>query len=151
MGGPPSVTFSDTYVVKIGNVIAIRSKPLFYQKLVDDIYSGRKIGNNDLFRRLNNYHPSTELAIELNPNRFLDTKLTGKVQNYHHYEPLKLQTVISKIQLMAIFIVQKRISSNFDKEIPLMKENFKKADYPLRFINTVINELWVKIIKMKVL
>ena len=54
MGGPPSVTFSDTYVVKIGNVIAIRSKPLFYQKLVDDIYSGRKIGNNDLFRRLNN-------------------------------------------------------------------------------------------------
>ena len=32
-----------------------------------------------------------------------------------------------------------------------MKENFKKADYPLRFINTVINELWVKIIKMKVL
>ena len=116
MGGPPSVTFSDTYVVKIGNVIAIRSKPLFCQKLVDDIYSGRKIGNNDLFRRLNNYHPSTELAIELNPNRFLNTKLTGKVQNYHHYEPLKLQTVISKIQLMAIFIVQKEFHQTLTKK-----------------------------------
>ena len=34
----------------------------------------------------------------------------------------------------------KRISSNFDKEKPLMKEKFMKADYPLRFINSVVNE-----------
>ena len=41
---------------------------------------------------------------------------------------------------MAIFVVQKRISSNSDEEIPLIKEKFMKADYPLRFINSVINE-----------
>ena len=39
---------------------------------------------------------------------------------------------------MAIFIVQK--ASNFDEEIPLIKEKFKNADYPLRFISSVINE-----------
>ena len=34
----------------------------------------------------------------------------------------------------------KRISSNFDEEISLIKEKFRKADYPLRFINSVVNE-----------
>ena len=34
----------------------------------------------------------------------------------------------------------KRILSNFDKEIPLIKEKFMKVDYPLRFINSVVNE-----------
>ena len=30
--------------------------------------------------------------------------------------------------------------SNFDEEIPLIKETFMKADYPLLFINSVVNE-----------
>ena len=34
----------------------------------------------------------------------------------------------------------KRIASNFDEEIPLIKEKFMKADYPLHFINSVVNE-----------
>ena len=34
----------------------------------------------------------------------------------------------------------KRTSPNFDEEIPLIKEKFMKADYPLHFINSVINE-----------
>ena len=34
----------------------------------------------------------------------------------------------------------KRIPSNFDEEIPLIKEKFMRADYPLRFINSVINQ-----------
>ena len=34
----------------------------------------------------------------------------------------------------------KRISSNFDEEMPVIKENFMKADYPLRFIKSVVNE-----------
>ena len=34
----------------------------------------------------------------------------------------------------------KRISSNFEEEIPLIKEKFRKADYQLRFINSVVNE-----------
>ena len=46
----------------------------------------------------------------------------------------------------------KRISSNFDEEIPLVKEKFIKANYPLRFINSVINKFQkVKNVEMKVL
>ena len=30
--------------------------------------------------------------------------------------------------------------SNFDEEIPLITEKFMKVDYPLRFINSVVNE-----------
>ena len=45
----------------------------------------------------------------------------------------------------------KRIS-NFDEEIPLIKEKFMKADYPLRFINSVVNEFQKgKNVEMKVL
>ena len=34
----------------------------------------------------------------------------------------------------------RRISPNFDEEIPLIKEKFVKTDYPLCFINSVANE-----------
>ena len=34
----------------------------------------------------------------------------------------------------------KRIPSNFDKEITLIKEKFMKTGYPLRFINSEVNE-----------
>ena len=34
----------------------------------------------------------------------------------------------------------RKISSNFEEEIPLIKEKFRMADYPLRFINSVVNE-----------
>ena len=39
MGGPLSVTFSDIYMVKMENNVVISSKPIFYQRFVDDIYS----------------------------------------------------------------------------------------------------------------
>ena len=34
----------------------------------------------------------------------------------------------------------KSISSDYDEEISLIKEKFMKAGYPLRFINSVVNE-----------
>ena len=42
MGGPLSVTFSDIYMVKTENDVIIPSKPIFYRRFVDDIYSRRK-------------------------------------------------------------------------------------------------------------
>ena len=48
--GQKTVTFSDIYVVKMENNFLIPSKPIFYQRLVDDIYSRRKIGDNVLFK-----------------------------------------------------------------------------------------------------
>ena len=41
MGGPLSVTFSDIYMVKMENDVVIPSKPIFYRRFVDDIYSRR--------------------------------------------------------------------------------------------------------------
>ena len=32
------------------------------------------------------------------------------------------------------------MSSNLDEEIPLIKETFMKADYPLPFVSSVVNE-----------
>ena len=77
MEGPLSVTFSDIYMVKMENDVVIPSKPIFYRRFVDDIYSRRKLGDNVLFDRLNSYHPNIKLTIEVNASKFLDTKLTN--------------------------------------------------------------------------
>ena len=43
MGGPLSVTFSDIYMVKMENDVVIPSKPIFYRRFVDEIYSRRNV------------------------------------------------------------------------------------------------------------
>ena len=48
-GGPLSVTFSDIYMVKMGNDVVILSKPIFDNRFVDDIYSRCKLGDSVLF------------------------------------------------------------------------------------------------------
>ena len=75
--GPLSVTFSDIYMVQMENDVVIPSKPIFYHRFVDDIYSRRNLGDNVLFDRLNGYHPNIKLTIKVNPSKFLDTKLTN--------------------------------------------------------------------------
>ena len=47
--GPLSVTFSDIYMVKMGNDVVILSKPIFDNRFVDDIYSRCKLGDSVLF------------------------------------------------------------------------------------------------------
>ena len=49
IGGPLSVTFSGIYMGKMVNDVVISSKPIFYQRFVDDIYSRQKLGDNVLF------------------------------------------------------------------------------------------------------
>ena len=68
------------------NDVVIPSKPIFYHRFVDHIYSRWKLGDNVLFERLNSYHPNIKLTIEVNPSKFLDTKLiningTYKIQH----------------------------------------------------------------------
>ena len=48
VGGPLSVTFSDIYMVKIENGVVIPSKPIYYHRFVDDIYSRQKLEDNVL-------------------------------------------------------------------------------------------------------
>ena len=151
MGGPLSVTFSDIYMVKMENDVVIPSKPIFYSRFVDDIYSRRKLGDNVLFDRLNSYHPNIRLTVEVNPSRFLDTKLTNINGTYKFNVYLKNTKLPSpwtsktpkrykRNTINGDIHRLKRISSNSDEEIPLIKEKFMKGDYPLRFINSVVNE-----------
>ena len=122
MGGPLSATFSDIYLVKMENDVVDH-------RFVDDIYSRWKLRENVFFDRLNNYHPNIKLTIEVNPSRFLDTKLTninvsvnstfiGKTQNYFQHGPPKLQNAINGIQSMVIFIVQKEHHQTLTKKSP---------------------------------
>ena len=150
MGGPLSVTFSDIYMVKMENDVVIPSKPIFYRRFVDDIYSRRKLGDNVLFDRLNSYHPNIKLTIEVNPSKFLDTKLTNINGTYKfnvYWKNTKLPSPwtsktskrYERNTINGDLHRSKRISSNFDGEIPLIKEKFMKVDYLLCFINSVVN------------
>ena len=104
-----------------------------------------------MFVRLNSYHPNIKLTIEVNPSKFLDTKLaningTYKFKVYRKSINLpspwtsKTPKRYKRNTTNCDFHRSKRISSNFDEEIPLIKEMFKKSNYPLRFINIVANE-----------
>ena len=84
MGRPQSVIFSDIYMVKMENDVVIPSKPIFYRRFVDDIYSRQKLGDNVLFDWLNSYHPNIKLTIEVNSSKFLDTKHTNINDTYKY-------------------------------------------------------------------
>ena len=133
------------------NDVVIPFKSVFYHSFVDDIYSRRKLGDNVLFDRLNGYHPNNKLTIEVNPSQFLDTKLTNINGTYKfnvYWKNTKLLPPwtsktpkrYKRNTINGDLHRSKRISSNFDKEIPLIKEKLMKADYPLRFIKSVVNE-----------
>ena len=140
--GPLSVTFSDIYMVKMENDVAIPSKPTFYCRFVHDIYSRRKLGDNVLFGQLNSYHRNSKLTIEVNPSKFLDTKLTN-ISGTYKFNVFQKNTKLpspwtsktpkrcKQNTINGNLHRSKRISSNFDQEIPLIKEKFMKIDYPL--------------------
>ena len=98
--------------------------------------------------RLKNHYPNIKLTIKVNPSKFwkpnsptsmvhINSTFIGKTQNYlHHGPPKRYKRNTTNDDLYP----SKRISSNFDKEIPLIKEKFMRADYPLRFINRVVND-----------
>ena len=68
-----------------------------------EIYSKRKIGYNVLFNRLNNYYPNIKLTIELNPSKFLDTKLTSISMD------LKKIVLVVYVTLVNLSVMQKII------------------------------------------
>ena len=94
MVGPLSVTLADIHLIRTEKNIVTPLKPIFYKRCVDDIHNRRKNSiHDDLYERLNNYHPNIKLTIQINPNKFLDTeiinnegaietKCTGRQQSY---------------------------------------------------------------------
>ena len=116
-----------------------------------------------MFDRLNSYHPNIKFTIEVNPTKFLDTKLTNingayKFNGYQKNARLtspwtsKTPKCYKRNTINGDLHRSKRISSDFDEEISLIKEMFMKIEDPLRFINSVVNEFQkVENVEMKVL
>ena len=72
-GRPLSVILADIHMVRTKNEVVKPMNPPFYKRFVDDIYSRRNKSQQDvLFEDLNNFHPNIKLAIDVNPERFLD-------------------------------------------------------------------------------
>ena len=76
MGVTLSVVLSDCFMIKMEKDVVILFKPKFHQRFVDDIYRRRKrIEPDELFDKMNSYHPNIKLTIEISPKKFLDTKI----------------------------------------------------------------------------
>ena len=156
MGGPLSVTFSDIFMIKMESDIVIPHKPLFYCRFVDDIYYRRKkFQRDELFEKLNNYHPKIKLTIEVSPKKFLDTSLdlnngiyNFKVHRKTTKQPTHWSSKIPKRYKRNMILGDLhrsfRISSDFNEEIKLISHKYHRADYPKRFVNSVIKQFQEK-------
>ena len=105
-----------------------------------------------MFKKLNNYHTKIKLTIGINPPRFLDTEiviLNNEAVTFIHRKEIKLCVPwVSKVPkhykrntLLGELHPAKMISSNFQKEVKNIKEKFIKANFPLRFISSVVHSL----------
>ena len=150
MGGPLSVTFSDIYMTKMERDVVRPFNPIFYRRYVDDIYNRRKINKkDDLYEALNKYHENIKLTVEKSPSKFLDTKLiinNGIYETQVYRKETKMPThwssnIPKRYKRNAISVDlhrSKRLSSNFDTEVQIIKSKFKSVGYPLPFIDNVI-------------
>ena len=77
MAEPLSVVFYDIYMRKLEKDATLPPrKPKLYKRFVDDIFTRRKTNVLDqLLDFFNNYHPNIKLTYEVNPEKFLDTKI----------------------------------------------------------------------------
>ena len=154
VGGPPSVTLSGIHMTRTENNVVRPEKPLFYRRFVDDIIKRRKKNEQDfIFENLNKYHPKINLTIEVNPCNLLDTKIinnksnattevfrkTSKLPVYWPRVPkrYKRNAVIGDLHR------SKRISSNFEMKIKVIKLKFRNADYPPKFLSSVIHQFFI--------
>ena len=129
-----------------------RIKPQFYKRFADDIINKRYEDQSDnLFQELHSNHPKIKYIIEVNPDKFLDTKIIqkngvvttevnwkdGKLPVHWTYRILKRyrkNSIISDLNKAL------RISSSLKDEISKIRQKFLNTYYQLRFINSVIKQ-----------
>ena len=152
MDGPLSVIFSDIYMTKTEKEVAKPTNLSFYKRFVDNIISKKKKDQPDLlFENLNNHHPNIKYTIETMPQKFLDTKIIyedSQIKTKVHRNERKLPVhwtskIPKRYKQNAINADLNRaaqIASTFTEEIPTIKQKFLSADYPPRFVNSVIKQ-----------
>ena len=126
--------------------------PIFHRRYIDDIYNPRQKNTSDaLYDALNNYHPKIKLTIESNPQRLLDTEIThinGTKETRVHRKKTKspipwTSNIPKRYKINSIkteLYRAKPISSNFTSEVTVIRNKFKSAGYPKRFVNSIIRE-----------
>ena len=137
------MTQMERYVVRPFN-------PIFYRRYVDDIYNRCKINKKDyLYEALNKYHKNIQVTVEKSPSKFLDTKLlinNGIYETQVYRKETKIpmhwsSNIPKRYKRNAISVDlhwSKRISSNFDMVVQIIKSKFKSVGYPLSFIDNLI-------------
>ena len=139
MCGPISVVFSDIYVCKMEENIAIPANPIFYKRYVDDTYVWRKKHETDkLFLHLKSYHENIKLTLEANPNKFLDHEIICtdqgiKTQVYNKAKKLpmhwssKVPFKYKRNVITGELHRGKRIASNFNKDTKRIRSKYTDA------------------------
>ena len=152
MGGPLSVIFSNIYMTKLEKDVVVPMKPKFYRRFVDDSITKRVKHIPDLLLEgLNNYHPRINFTIEVQPTKFLDTMLiqqdkniSTRVYRKENKFPVHWSSKVpKKYKRNAIngdLSRASKISDNITEEITIIKNKFIKADFPMKFINSVISQ-----------
>ena len=151
MVGALSVTLSDCFMNKMEKDVAIPFKPKFYCPYTDRTYSRRNRNQPDeLYERMNKYHPNINLTIEVNPSKFLDTNISRennetKYSTYHKEMklPFHWMCAVPKQYKNNVIIGDlrcvKNLSLNFEQEVRITKDKYMKAGYSFHFINSEID------------
>ena len=150
MGGPLSVIMSNIFMTMMEKKVVIPHNPAFYKRYVDDIIRRRKKNAPDeLLNKMMNFNPKIKFTVEVNPNRFLDTKLisvAGKCETRVYRKPNKVplhwqsKTPIryKRNAIIGDLNRAKRISTSFEEELKIIREKFITAGFPPKFVDSVI-------------
>ena len=100
---------------------------------------------------MSNYHHRINFTVEIDPEKFLDTRIKinsdglcntevyrkpNKVpMHWHSKAPVRYKRNAINGDLHRA----KRISSDFDKEIKTIKEKYRTAGFPVRFVSSIID------------
>ena len=156
MGSQHAPLLSNIWLTKFNPLICENCK--IFERYMDDILMSIK---KDLIEVklhfIKELHPNLRFTIEIEKDGkipFLDICIdhegnslttkwytkptdTGLVLNFHALAPKRYKRNAINGELHR----SKRIASDYGKEIINIRENFLKADYPIPFINSVINQL----------
>ena len=150
MGGPISVVFSDIVMCKMEFDVAVPAKPIFHKRYVNDTYVRRKKNDVDkLFEELSSYNENIKLTLEVNPTKFLDTELVrangeiitqvfSKSTKLHVHWSSKIPVRYKRNAITREVHRAKRIASDFNKKLKRIRQKYRNARFPLKFINETI-------------
>ena len=151
MGSPLSVVLSGIFMSKLEKQVVYPTKPILYKRYVDDVFNRKKKNEEDtLLPKLNAYHENIKFTVESNLSKFLDTKLQLQNGNYStsvnrnrklpmHWSsnvPKKFKRNIINNDLHRA----QKISSNFSNEVKEIKQKYNYADFPRRYVDSVIKD-----------